>query len=437
MKRVFNAVAAFLLLLVMASCGEDTIYSGFKKMENGAYMIFYSKGDSEVMPRLRDEATIQMAQYFNDSLLFTTAGDEPMRIVLTEADFEGDVMDGLLMMHVGDSARLMVPADSVLAISMGMEEIPEEYAGKAIYYDLKLLSVKPFETRDAERKALLDSLKVVEESFLVPFRDDPKNTMTESGLIVLEKTGKGKVAELGEYVNFDFTMCDHKGDTVMNSFGVEPVEIQYGEEFISKGFHEALGMVPGGGEMRFVIPSSLAFDSVGYEQFILPYTPMVVRLKMNSVMDKATYDKRQMAKAAEKEAEKKRLMDLEGKSIADYIKTHGITEAPTESGLYILNQEEGLGNVAQWGDEVTVHFIIKNIKDEQLESSYDYGEPIPFKIGEGKMFPAIEEAVMTMSKGGKVTLVTPSALAFGEADLGEILPPYSPLVIELELVEIK
>ena len=154
---------------------------------------------------------------------------------------------------------------------------------------------------------------------------------------------------------------------------------------------------------------------------------MVVRLKMNSVMDKATYDQHQMAKAAEMEAEKNRLMALESKAIADYIKTHGITEAPTETGLYILKQEEGLGNVAQWGDEVTVHFTIKNIKDEQLESSYDYGE----------LFPAIEEAVMTMSKGSKVTLVTPSALAFGEADLGEILPPYSPLVIELELVEIK
>ena len=44
---------------------------------------------------------------------------------------------------------------------------------------------------------------------------------------------------------------------------------------------------------------------------------------------------------------------------------------------------------------------------------------------------------MTMSKGSKVTLVTPSALAFGDYDLGEILPPYSPLVIELELVDIK
>ena len=57
--------------------------------------------------------------------------------------------------------------------------------------------------------------------------------------------------------------------------------------------------------MCFVIPSSLAFDSIGYQQFILPYAPLVARLKMNSVMDKATYDKRQMEKAAKMEAEKK------------------------------------------------------------------------------------------------------------------------------------
>ena len=130
-------------------------------------------------------------------------------------------------------------------------------------------------------------------------------------------------------------------------------------------------------------------------------------------------------------------MALEGKSIADYIKVKGIAETPTESGLYIIRQEEGEGNMAQWGDEVKVHFTIKNMKEEQLESSYDYGEPISFKIGAGEMLPAIEEAVMTMSKGSKVTLVTPSALAFGDYDMGEILPPYSPLLIELELLEIK
>ena len=437
MKRISNIVVLLLLFLAMASCGEDSPYPGFKKMDNGAYMKFYSKGDSKVMPRLKDEATIHMAQYFNDSLLFTTAGDEPMRIVLTEADFVGDVMDGLLMMHVGDSARLLVPADSVLTISMGMEEVPEEYAGTAIYYDLKLLSVKPYETMEAERKVLMDSLKGAEETFLAPLREDPSNMVTESGLIVMEKTGKGKVAKLGEYVNFDFTMCNHKGDTIMNSFGIEPVEIQYGEEFIGKGFNEAIGIVPEGGTLRCVIPSSLAFDSVGYQQFILPYTPMVVRLRMNTVMDKATYDKRQMAKAAEMEAERNRQKAKESKAIADYIKANGITVAPTESGLYILPQVEGQGNVAQWGDDVAVHYVLKNLKGEQLESSYDYERPMYFKIGGGEMIPAIEEAIMTMAPGAKVILITPSNLAFGEVDLGETLPPYSPLLIELELVEIK
>ena len=437
MRRISNIVALLQLFLAMASCGQDTIYSGYKKMDNGAYMKFYSKGDSEVMPRLKDEATIQLAQYFNDSMLFTTAGDEPMRIVLTEADFVGDVMDGLMMMHVGDSARLVVSADSVLTISMGMEEVPEEFAGTAIYYDLKLLSVKPFEAMEAERKVLLDSLKGAEEMFLASFREDPRNTVTESGLIVLEKTGKGKVAKLGEYVNFDFTMCDYKGDTIMNSIGIEPVEIQYGEEFIGKGFNEAIGMVPEGGTLRCVIPSSLAFDSLGYEQFILPYTPMVVRLKMNNVMDKETYDKRQMAKAAEMEAERNRQQAKESKAIADYVKANGITAAPTESGLYILPQVDGEGDVAKWGDEVAVHYVLKNLKGEQLESSYDYERPMYFKIGGGQMISAIEEALMTMAPGAKVTLLTPSSLAFGEVDLGETLPPYSPLLIELELVEIQ
>lgn len=436
MNKFVKAIAA-LLLLTMASCNEDSIYSGFKKMENGAYLKFYSQGNSEVMPRLKDEVTFEMAQYFNDSLLFTTAGDEPMSLVLTEADFTGDVVDGLLMMHVGDSARLVVLADSVFTIMLHMDEIPEEYAGKPIYYDLKLLSVKPFETLEAERKAMMDNFKAEEEAFVAPLRDDPNNTVTESGLVILEKKGKGKVAVMGDYVNFDFTMCTPQGDTIMNSFGIEPVEIQYGEEFIGKGFTEAMGMVPEGGTMRFVIPSALAFDSIGYQKLIMPYTPMVVQLKMNEVMDKATFDKRQEAKAAEKEAERNRQMALEDKVIANYIQSNGITQPPTESGLYILPQIEGEGNVAQWGDEVGVHYVLKNLKGEQLESSYDFERPMYFKIGSGEMIQAIEEAVMTMSPGAKVTLITPSSLAFGEFDLGETLPPYSPLLIELELVEIK
>lgn len=437
MRKTFISVFALALTMLLVSCNEKSVFSGFEKMESGAYMKFYSRGNSEVMPRLNDEATFEMAQYFEDTLLFTTAGDQPMTVVLKKADFVGDVVDGLLMMHVGDSARLVVLADSVFTTMLQMEEIPAEYVGKPIYYDLKLLSVRPFEVLEAERRALMDSLKSEEDAFLAPLRDDPKNTMTESGLIILEKTGKGKPAKMGEYIDFDFLMCAPDGDTIMNSFGIEPVEIQYGEEFLSKGFNEALGLVPNGGTMRFVIPSALAFDTAGYEQYILPYTPLVVLLKMNSVMDQAAYQKRQAALEAEKEAERERKLASERKAIADFIKTNSITETPTESGIYIVRQEEGTGKVAQWGDEVSVHYILSTLDGKEVESSYDYDQPISFSIGNGEMIPAIEEALMTMAPGAKVTLVTPSELAFGEFDLGEILPPFSPLKIELELVSVK
>lgn len=439
MKRVINWFAVLSVFFALASCGEKgSIYSGFQKMDSGAYMKFYTSNEEGQQPRLKDEVTFEMAQFFKDSLLFTTANEDPMQLILTKADFVGDVSDALLAMHVGDSARLVVSVDSVFLIMMGMNNVPEEFAGRPIYYDLKLLSIKPFEVIEAEHKALMDSLMQAEGEFLVPLRNDPKNTVTESGLIIMEKTGKGKKAEMGDFLNYDFTMCDPQGDTIMNSFGVEAMEMQYGEDVFGKGFNEALGMLPEGGTMRVVIPSFLAFDSVGYGTYVQPYTPLVVRLRMNKVMDKAAYEKHQAELEAQKEAERNRKLALEKEVIADYIATNGITETPTESGLYIIRQQEGEGELAKWGDDVSVHYILSTLKGDEIESSYSYNQPFSFTIGNNQMIPAIEEALMTMAPGAKVTLVTPSELAFGEFVIDEeVLPAYSPLVIELELVEIK
>ena len=438
MRKITNAFFALCTLLLMASCGhDDSIYAGFERMDNGAYMKFYSHGDSETMPRLKDEVTLEMAQYFNDSLIYSTVGEEPISLVLHESDFVGDVGDGVLMMHVGDSARLVVMSDSVFLKLMNMEEVPAEFAGMPIYYDLKLVSVKPFEELEVERQAMLESRRQAEEEFLAAVKEEPKNTLTESGLIVMAKSGKGKVAKKGDYVVFDFLMCSSEGDTIMNSFDVEPVEMQYGEEFICPGIDEAIGMVPEGGTMRFVVPSALAFDSVGYERFIQPYTALVIEMRMNSVMDKAAYEKMMAEEEAAAEAEKAKLQAEESKTIAAYIAANGVTQEPTESGLYIFPVEAGEGDLAQWGDVVSIHCVLRNLQGEIIDSTYGEGEPMSFTIGEGDMVPAIEEAVMTMAPGSKVTVLTPSEMAFGEMDLGEMLPPYSPLLIDVELVEVK
>ena len=44
---------------------------------------------------------------------------------------------------------------------------------------------------------------------------------------------------------------------------------------------------------------------------------------------------------------------------------------------------------------------------------------------------------MTMAPGAKVTVVTPSSQGFADIAIDARMPAYSPIVIELELMEIK
>ena len=437
MKRRVLLFAVGLLLVAVSSCHRDSVFRGFEKMENGAYMKFYSRSGSGLCPRLNDRVTFEMSQYFNDTLVFTTVGDEPLDIELREADFVGDVTDGLLMMQVGDSARLVVLADSIFIAVMETDP-PEDYAGKPIHYDLKLLSIKPFEEVNAENQRALDSMRMEERRFLEALKADPKTTVDGSGLLIQELKGRGKVAQIGDYVDFDFLMCSKDGDTLMSSFDVESVDMQYGEEFICEGFNTALAMVPEGGVMRFVIPSELGFDSIGYQGMVLPYEPLVVKLRMNKVMDDAAHKKNVEARKAKEEAERQRRLAMEKTLIDKYLKDNDVASTPTESGVYLIVKEEGIGTKAEWGDVVAVHYTLCNLHGDKIESSYDFGEPMKFTIGKGEMIPCIEEAVMTMAPGAKVTVVSPSEQAFGEFAIhNELLPAHSPLLVEMELVAIE
>ena len=197
-------------------------------------------------------------------------------------------------------------------------------------------------------------------------------------------------------------------------------------------------MVPEKGSMTLVIPSDLGFGSDGYEGVVKPYSAMTLVMRMNEVMDKEAHDKKMAALEAEKEAKRQSLLAIEQDWINTYLKANAITEKPTESGLYIIRDVEGKGNLAQWGDVVYVHYVLCNLDGKVVESSYDYEQPISFKLGNNEMIPAIEEALMTMAPGARVTLISPSELAFGEFVIDEVLlPAYSPLLIELELVSVE
>lgn len=106
----------------------------------------------------------------------------------------------------------------------------------------------------------------------------------------------------------------------------------------------------------------------------------------------------------------------------------------TESGLQYKYEVEGQGAKATSpNDTVVVHYKGTTVDGKQFDSSYDRGEPATFPLG--AVIPGWTEAFQIFPAGSKVTIWIPSALAYGERELGEF-GPNRLLRFDCELIEV-
>ena len=109
----------------------------------------------------------------------------------------------------------------------------------------------------------------------------------------------------------------------------------------------------------------------------------------------------------------------------------------TASGLEYIELEEGTGAQAEAGKTVSVHYTGKLQDGKVFDSSIARGVPIEFPLGAGRVIKGWDEGIAMMKVGGKAQLVIPPDLAYGERGAGEVIPPNSTLVFDVELVEVK
>ena len=95
----------------------------------------------------------------------------------------------------------------------------------------------------------------------------------------------------------------------------------------------------------------------------------------------------------------------------------------------------GTGATAAVGDTVTVHYIGTFTNGTKFDSSYDAGQPFPFRIGAGQVIAGWDQGVPGMKVGGKRRLTIPPSLAYGSQGRGPI-PPNTTLVFEIDLLSI-
>ncbi len=107
----------------------------------------------------------------------------------------------------------------------------------------------------------------------------------------------------------------------------------------------------------------------------------------------------------------------------------------TESGLQYEVIAEGNGKKPAATDVVKVHYKGTLIDGTVFDSSYDRGEPAEFPLN--RVIAGWTEGLQLMSVGSKYKLYIPYQLGYGERGAGQDIKPYSALIFDVELLEIK
>jgi FKBP-type peptidyl-prolyl cis-trans isomerase FkpA len=106
----------------------------------------------------------------------------------------------------------------------------------------------------------------------------------------------------------------------------------------------------------------------------------------------------------------------------------------TPSGLVLTTVADGSGASPAPDDEVKVNYEGKLIDGTVFDSSYKRGQPASFKLN--GVVPCWTEGLQHMKVGGKMTLVCPPDLAYGDRGAPPSIPGGSTLVFSVELLDV-
>ena len=254
----------------------------------------------------------------------------------------------------------------------------------------------------------------------------PGYDKTATGLYYkLYKVSKDTVkAKLGDWVSLNMRY-KYKDSTLFNSKAAmgTPVRFQLPASEFKGDIYEGIRMLSAGDSADFIINA----DSLFTKTFRQPKRPPFI--DSNSVIH--FYITMISIDSPAK------MMQKEEESLKKYIEEKKITVAPLPSGLYFVETSQGKGAKIDSGKWVKAHFKVSLIDGKQVFSTEDRGEPMEFEYGKRFDTPGFEEGISKMLKGGKATFIVPSKIAFGEAGRGAMVPPYSTVIYDVEVIDIQ
>ena len=259
---------------------------------------------------------------------------------------------------------------------------------------------------------------------------------TDNGLKFkhLKENVKGKHPKIGDYVEIKLIYSNNKDSILFNSNEISStIKMKVEKPSHKACFEEAVIMLKTGDQALFKISADSFFiktKKAKIPNWVNKGDELTFDIELINVLNNKQVKK-------EQEILKERKKKEEDEMISQYMKENNIKEESLISGLYYIEINEGKEKHAKPGDVLHVHYTGKFIDGSIFDSSLDRNELFVFQLGNAEVIAGWEEGFSKMNEGGKAKFIIPSHLAYGEKGYGKIIPPYSTLIFDVELVKIK
>lgn len=299
MKKLLTiSIVAMICAVSFTACNSNK----FKTTENGLQYRFETTVADGQQPVAGDVLTGELVITFENDTVFTNEGHPDRILQVFPNRFKGDLSEGLMMMHVGDKATFKVSADSMARFA----QMPPQYqsgAGQYLTFTISLMDIVSEEELAQEQANFVQEMeqrKNDEAGLIAKYVADNNITAkpTADGLyIIVNKKGDGPKVAVGKTVAINYTgrlidgtlfdtsrKADAKAaNKLQEGRTYEPLTYTVGQMGLIKGWEEGVMGQPAGTDLTLIIPSELAYGARGASRDILPYSPLVFNLTIESV----------------------------------------------------------------------------------------------------------------------------------------------------------
>lgn len=256
-------------------------------------------------------------------------------------------------------------------------------------------------------------------------------SQTPSGLYYrLIVLGDGNLPKKGEIITASLIVFSRDKDTVYHSKSPTTFVYQakpYADEFLS--------ILKEGDSAEFILSSGKFRDNSSGIDLKIPINnvELLMRVSIEKIRTQEEYEYEKIWNQEDPEMQEQEILKI-------FLKENNINANEFfKSGIYILpaNSTQSSDSVVA-GSLVTLHIKGTFLDGKTFDSTHARNQPLEIVYGKPlQIIKGLEIALKGMKKGEKAKIIIPSQLAFGSSGSPGIIPPFTTLIYDIEILNIK